>query len=129
MNTVEVKPIIEKELLESLQEKFEEEKQVIVNCYYHSSSGFDMIRVWPSTFLIDLDSDHVSQLIHAENISMFPQWTDVPYGKDYCFTLIFSGLPKSCERFDLAEIIPESNGFYVESIKRNKTDIYHVKIE
>jgi hypothetical protein len=30
--------------------------------------------------------------------------------------------------FDLKEVIPEEGGFFVESIKRNSSDIYRVKI-
>ena len=67
-------------------------------------------------------------MIHAENISISPYWTPVPFMKDFWFTLIFSGLPKDCKSFDLKEVIPEEGGFFVESIKRNTSDVYRVKI-
>ena len=48
--------------------------------------------------------------------------------KDYWFTLVFTGLPKDCERFDLKEEIPEEGGFFVSDIRRNGTDVYSVKV-
>lgn len=124
-----VKPQISKEILESLQTKFEEEKQVIVHCCFTATPFWgNLIRIWKSTFLIDEHSEHRSQLIHTENISIFPYWTEVPVMRDYWFTLIFSGLPKDCTHFSLKEEIPEEGGFYVQNIKRNQSDIYRVKI-
>lgn len=129
MEEVVVKPVIAKELLESLQTKVEEEKQVIVHCCFPASPFLgNLIRIWHSTYLFDNQSEHRSKLIHAENISISPYWTAVPFMKDFWFTLIFSGLPKDCRSFDLKEVIPEEGGFFVESIKRNSSDVYRVKI-
>lgn len=123
------KPIIEKEILESLQTKVEEEKQVIVHCCFPASPVLgNLIRIWRSTYLFDNNSDHKSTLIHAENISIYPNWTAVPFMKDFWFTLVFSGLPKDCKSFDFQEVIPEEGGFFVQSIKRNSSDIYKIKI-
>ncbi|WP_233701835.1 hypothetical protein [Kaistella solincola] len=123
------KPEITTEILESLQPLVEEEKQVIVHCCFPGSpfSGM-LVRIWASTFLIDNNSSHKSTLIHHENISLFPYWTEVPSHKDFWFTLVFSGLPRDCKSFDLKEEIPEDGGFYVPNIKRNGTDVYRVKI-
>ncbi len=130
MDTIEVKPFIAKELLTNLQEKFLEEKQVILHCCFKSIGFYEeKIRIWSSSFLVDRQSNHVSKLVHYENISLFPEWTDIPPGKDYHFTLIFSGLPQSCLSFDFLELIPESNGFFVEKISRNLSDIYNIVIE
>jgi len=124
-----VKPFIAKELLESLKTKTEEEKQVIVHCCFPKSPYWgNLIRIWKSTFLIDEKTGHRSELIHADNISIFPYWTEVPPMQDYWFTLVFSGLPKDCTRFDLKEIIPEEHGFCVQNIRRNESDVYRVKI-
>lgn len=126
---VVVKPIIAKELLESLQTKVEEEKQVIVHCCFPASPFLgNLIRIWHSTYLFDNQSEHKSRLIHTENISIYPNWTPVPFMQDFWFTLIFSGLPRDCKSFDLKEVIPEEGGFFVESIKRNSLDVYRVKI-
>jgi hypothetical protein len=124
-----VKPVIAKEILESLQTKIEEEKQVIVHCCFPASPFLgNLIRIWHSTYLFDKQSEHRSKMIHAENISISPYWTPVPFMKDFWFTLIFSGLPRDCKSFDLKEVIPEEGGFFVESIKRNSSDVYRVKI-
>ena len=97
-------------------------------CFPASPSLGNLIRIWNTTYLIDNHSDHRSKLIHAENISIFPYWTAVPFMKDFWFTLIFSGLPKECKSFDFQEVIPEEGGFFVKSIKRNSSDIYRIKI-
>jgi hypothetical protein len=124
-----VKPVIAKEILESLKTKVEEEKQVIVHCCFPASPFLgNLIRIWHTTYLIDDRIGHRSKLIHAENITIFPNWTAVPFMKDFWFTLIFSGLPKDCKSFDLREVIPEEGGFVVKSIKRNSLDVYKVKI-
>lgn len=128
MTTVE-KPYIVEELLESLQEKTQEEKQVIVHCCLPKSPLIgNLVRIWQSTFLIDESLGHRSHLLFADNITMFPYWTEVPPNKDYWFTLIFSGLPKGCTSFDLKEMIPEDGGFHIENITRNNSDVYNVKI-
>jgi hypothetical protein len=86
-------------LKDEILSQVHEEKAVIVHCSYN-----------------------------AENISIAPEWTYVPEGKSYRFTLIFAPLPKSCEFFDLLEDIPQAGGFFIQNIKRNKSDVYHVKI-
>lgn len=128
METI-TKPKISQEILEALQTKTEEEKQVIVHCCFPAVSHFgSLIRIWQSTFLMDESLGHKSQLLYQENISLFPYWTEVPPMKDFWFTLVFSGLPKECKSFDLKEEIPEEGGFFVKNIKRNATDVYRIKI-
>ncbi len=123
------KPVIAEEIIELLQTKVEEEKQVIVHCCFPAQQGFgNLIRIWQSTFLIDEKSGHRSKLIHADNITIYPYWTEVEPMKDFWFTLVFSGLPKECKSFDLEEVIPEAGGFFIQNIKRNLTDVYRVKI-
>lgn len=129
MPTTISKPKIAEEILEMLKAKTEEEKQVIVHCCFPATAFFgNLIRIWPSTFLIDRNSVHKSHLIHTENISVFPYWTEVSPMKDFWFTLVFSGLPKECESFDLKEEIPEEGGFFVKNIRRNNSDVYRIKI-
>lgn len=128
MTTI-TKPEIVQEILELLQPKIEEEKQVIVHCCFPATfMEGSLVRIWSSTYLIDKISGHKSSLVHQENISLFPSWTAVAPFKDYWFTLIFTGLPKDCTSFDLQEIIPEEGGFHVKNIKRNGTDVYRVKL-
>jgi hypothetical protein len=66
--------------------------------------------------------------VHAENISLAPEWTLIPDNKLYRFLLIFDALPRGCSAFDLVEEIPQPGGFHVEGIVRNQTDVYHVDI-
>ena len=97
-----------------------EERQTIVHCTCGEDYAF---RVWPTTFLIEHDTDKRAKLITAFNISFAPQWT-LNDGKG--FTLIFEGLSKGCTSFDLKEIIAQEGGFEVLDIERNHTDVYQV---
>lgn len=129
METVITKPQIEEKILEDLQSKVDEEKQVIVHCCFPASPFWgNLIRIWKSTFLIDASTEHKSELVHAENISIYPYWTEVQPMKDYWFTLVFTGLPKDCTSFNLVEEIPQEGGFFISNIKRNSKDVYRVKI-
>jgi hypothetical protein len=123
MPEVHIDEKVKVELLQSVQE----ESQVIVHFTYKGTLFYDRIRIWKSTFLIAKNSDHRSNLMHAHNIAFFPIWMSVPPGKTADFTLVFSALPKDCVEFDLLEIIPEAGGFEFYDIKRNQTDIYHIK--
>lgn len=106
-------------------EKIKEESQVTIHFKYTGSMWGDKIRIWKSTFLHAKGSSHRSSLVHVENISVHPTWTHVSAGETINFTLIFSGLPKDCESFDLIEDIPEPGGFVINDIKRNNSDVYH----
>lgn len=125
-----VKPAIAEEILLQLKSSTEQEKQVILHCGYQSNIYLEeKIRIWPSTYLVDRHSEHVSKLIHCENISLYPDWTDLPFGKQYWFTLVFSGLPSDCTVFDFIEHIPQSGGFFQEGITRNATDVYRIQLD
>ena len=129
MAATETKPLIGAEILTELQNKVFEERQVILHCCFESDADFEsLIRIWRTSFLIDKHSGHLSRLIHFERITLFPEWTVVPPGRDYWFTLVFSGLPKGCTFFDFVEVTPQSGGFLVENISRNLTDVYRIKI-
>ena len=104
------------------------EAQVIVHCMYYPGYYESKIRIWQSTYLLDRHSGHRSPLLHAEHIAVYPNWTDVPVGQPYRFTLVFAGLPKSCVLFDLIEDIPHMGGFEVLYIRRNSSDIYQVEV-
>jgi len=118
---------ISPDLLSELKELVQEAGQVVIHCI-QTTPGPTYIRIWPTTYLYDQHSDHVSELVHAENITYFPQWKPVDAGENH-FTLIFSGLPKSCIVFDLLEHCDNQAGaFRVLSIPRNETDVYYVQI-
>lgn len=113
-------------LLEELESQIHEQGQVVVHCILTSILP-TYIRIWPSTFLYDHHSPHKSELIHAEKISYYPVWTLTEGGETY-FSLIFSGLPKSCILFDLIEHCSNEGGaFKVLSIPRNERDVYYVE--
>ena len=112
-----------------VKEVVQEEKQVIIHCRYTCSNPFGMnIRIWPSTYLVAKNIAHKSELVHAENIPFAPEWKIVEPGESNQFSLIFTGLPKDCQRFDLIEVIPQAGGFFVSDIERNDLDIYTVEI-
>ena len=102
--------------------------QVTVHCHYHTSSEEECIRIWDSTFLKAVGESHASTLVHAEGITMFPKWLVIPPHTKHVFTLIFTPMPKSISLFDLIEEIPQSGGFVVRNIQRNKTDVYRVSL-
>ena len=123
------KATIAPDLLKKLEEMTAPEGQVIVHCISGGSLLYDsFIRIWPSTYLYDQDSDHVSELVHTENISMAPQWMMVPAGHIAHYSLIFSKLPRSCSIFDLEEVIPQPGNFSAHNITRNDSDVYYVRL-
>lgn len=109
------------------QDEAEEESQVVVHCTFVSREYEQAIRVWKSTYLLDRGSEHRSELVSAFNVSMYPSWTRVKGGHSLQFTLIFTGLPKSCKAFDLIEIIPQPGGFVERNIPRNEKDVYRIQ--
>ena len=116
-----------KQLKDELLSEMLEAGMVIVHCSFFANFEIG-IRIWNSTVLIDKESGNRSRMLHAENITIAPEWMLVPGGSTARFTLIFAPLPKTCEFFDLLEDIPEAGGFFIQNIKRNKSDVYHVKI-
>lgn len=123
------KPKIAPEILAQIEEQFEQEKQVIVHCCFQNNYTLgNLVRIWPSTFLEDKFTGYRSKLIFWENIAVFPYWTDIPPVKEYCFTLVFSGLPKECKVFDFVEEVMHRSGFLVTDIERNESDVYTLKL-
>lgn len=104
------------------------ESQVIIHLSYTSESYNDRVRIWRSTFLKPAESSESRNLLHIENISVYPVWTSVMYKKTLHFTLIFEGLPKDCSKFTLYEDIPEPGGWIIENIVRNKADVYYINL-
>jgi hypothetical protein len=125
---VKVKPSVDSEVLAAISPETLEDSFVYVHCHFDNLGEEMLIRIWQTTFLTDVNTGSRSGLIHAENISLAPQWTVIPGGVMYHFLLIFSALPKSCTHFDLVEDIPQPGGFLVKNIKRNETDVYHIDI-
>lgn len=125
---IKTKPETDIDTLTSIDPSVLEDSHVYVHCYFNNSSQDMLIRIWKTTFLIDKTSGTKSQLVHAENISIAPTWTQVPVKQRYSFLLIFGSLPKSCKNFDLVEEISQPGGFFIGNISRNQTDVYHVDL-
>lgn len=123
---VKIKPIVDDEVLASIDPSLLEDSYVYVHCSFDNNWKDALIRIWKSTFLIDHASGVKSQLVHAENVTIAPLWTIIPDNSEFNFILIFSALPKTCTVFDLIEEIPQPGGFYVKDIRRNVLDVYHV---
>jgi hypothetical protein len=125
---VRTRPSVDTEVLSAIAPSVLEDSYVYVHCYFNNPSKDMLIRIWRTTYLIDKASGSRSKLIHAENISFAPVWTQIPDGSQFSFLLIFEGLPKSCQIFDLIEDIPQAGGFEVRNVSRNDSDVYHLDI-
>lgn len=131
MSTIITKPKVEiaPDLLNELNTLVQNEGQVVVHCISSAAATMDYyIRIWPTTFLFDHNSDHRSELVHVEKITMAPMWQLVPAGTTAIYSLIFSSLPKSCSNFDLEEVIPLPGRFSAKNISRNNQDVYFVRL-
>lgn len=108
-----------------IQIQTEESGQTIVHC---KVADAELIRIWPTTFLIQ-NTGSRSSLLFADGISIAPEWSFVVHANGFAsFTLIFESLDADCKNFYLDEIIPESNGFYTRSVKKNRTGVYTVEL-
>lgn len=124
-----IKPVVNDETKRQLQLLADDERQVVVQCRHTGQPfGGSCIRIWKSTVLLPHHSTHKCRLIHAEKVSIAPEWTWIPESEVFSFTLIFSGLPKDCIVFDLVEDIPEPAGFIVRGIARNLSDVYVIDL-
>lgn len=120
---------VEPDVLRKLKPAEDTERQVVLHCEIPVAFHMGMmIRIFASTYLFDAHSDHKSELVHFENISLGPAWKHVPPGGPIRFTLYFTGLPKSCSLFHFHEVIDDNTGFKFRNIMRNKSDVYSIKL-
>ena len=120
---------LDPELLEQSKAYPDLEQQVIVNCEFSPGIFWDpRLRIWPTTYLIPKGGTSKSKLLQAEHITFYPEWTPIERFIVHRFTLIFEGLPKDCNTFDLVEEIPEPGGFEVRDITRLPSDIYTISL-
>jgi len=130
--SVIVKPSVEisEEILRATKTNTEEMGQVVL--HFSTTQPVQdefMIRIWPTTYLYDQHSSHISEIVHIENITYYPVWSYCPPGSSASFTLIFSGLPRSCTTFDFIEHCTNQAGaFEVRNIARNDQDVYHLDL-
>lgn len=117
--------MIDPQWVKEIKQQADEQQKVLVHL---SLLGPMQYRIWPTTYLFDQHSDHRSCLLHIENLSVYPEWSEVQDGKVRSGLLIFEGLPKTCTSFDFQEIIPESGAFTLTGITRNDEDIYSIEI-
>jgi hypothetical protein len=122
------KPAVDPQVVTSIDPAINEDSHVYIHCHFKNTEQGMLVRIWRTTFLIDHSSGSRSSLMHAENISLAPQWTMIPENSKYSCLLIFSALPKSCQQFDFKEEITQPGGFFVRNIARNETDVYHVNL-
>ena len=119
----EVNIVIDPELFKLVHLKTD--NCTIVHCSYSNQfSEGDIIRIWPTTYLVQ-DNGIRKKMIQAYNIALSPDWK-IAHAPTHNFTLLFEGLDKDCNYFDLLEDIPKSDKFFIPGIKRNKTDVYKV---
>ena len=128
------KPKVEitEEWLKKVKVQADDMGQVVLHFVFRSPDdlfGDTLIRIWPTTYLYDNHSPHISDLVHIENITYYPDWHICPAGSNTYFTLIFSGLPKSCTAFDFIEHCSNQAGaFQVKNIQRNDSDVYFLQM-
>ncbi len=128
INPPALKPLVDTDVLTSIDPKTLEDSHVYVHCYVDALPEEILIRIWKTTFLVDRSSGAKAELMHAENVSIAPLWTMIPGGSPFRFLLIFSSLPKSCTQFDFVEEISQPGGFFFTDIARNQRDVYHITI-
>ncbi len=119
------------EILKSPETRTDDRTEPLVPVVVHFTCEpfyADAMRVWRTTYLLDLDSAHRSELIDKKNITYAPNWTFVQYGASHRFTLYFAPLPKRVIQFDLREIIPQPGGWHIQGIRRNREDVYQVRL-
>ncbi len=110
----------------------EEIGQVILHCSFTPISKLSSIRISRNTYIYDETSDHKSKLIHVEAIPIAPEKRIVKNRKTAYFTLVFTGLPKSCTHFKFVEIEPHGENmdpFLTPTIFRNSTDVYDITLK
>lgn len=118
---------LDAELLESLKTLHQEENQVIVHVHLKINDPPTGMRIWPTTYLIPREGGTSAKMIQCIGISRAPQWMYI-FERSCVFTLIFEGLSKDCQVFDLVEDIPLPGPFEFHGIVRNQTDVYHLSM-
>ena len=117
-NIITHKPVFKPEINFEVEELVQEERSTIVHC---SLSITCLLRISQTTYLVQQNGDR-KKLLQAYNIASFPDWKLVlPHHR---FTLIFEGLDRDCQKFDLIEDVQELHPFEFKDIKRNNTDVY-----
>ena len=133
MNTITDSTISSPVVIDAkLAELPSEERQVVIHINHHAcfracvSSGACSVCLNSTVYLLPNKVSTPSLLVHAINAE---QLDNIMILKKEVmkFSLIFSGLPKDATSFDFIE--PGDGGWRLLNIKRNKSDVYVLKIK
>jgi len=102
------KPEIDVDVLAAIQPEWLNDSFVYVHCHVDNPSSNMLIRIWPTTFLVDAVSSARSKLIHAENITLAPQWTLLPDFKRY----------NSCSSLNRCQRVANSSIWWRKSVSQ-----------
>ena len=102
------------------------ESQVTIIIELITDVKYFHICISPNTYLITDEGSPKSKLLHAENITVWPNGTLLPIDKTHTFVLIFGALPKSCKFFEVVMKRPDDRSTVLAGFKRNEADIYRV---
>lgn len=106
-----------------------EERQVVtVHCRVEGEAPRTELWIDRSTYLHDAYNRQNARLLHAEGIPHHPERFRVGASGVVHFTLYFEGLWPHCKVFDLQERTDNGFPFNVPGIARNRSDVYHVRI-
>ncbi|NGX85264.1 hypothetical protein [Aequorivita sp. KMM 9714] len=119
---------IAKELKDQSATQTDTESQVIIHIDLGPYRDVQRLRIWNNTYLKCHQTARKSKMLFSENIAVYPNWCFVKPGTIFSFTLIFENLPKDCLAFDLIEDIPEMGGFFFKGIRRNNSNVYHLRM-
>ena len=109
-----------------------EERQVVIHINHHPcfqscvSSGACSVCLNSTVYLLPNTISTPSLLVHAINAELLDNMMSLK--KEVMnFSLIFSGLPRDATSFDFIE--PGDGGWRLLNIKRNKIDVYVLRIK
>ena len=109
-----------------------EERQVVIHINHHAcfrscvSFGACSVCLNSTVYLLPNTVSTPSILVHAINAEHLDDMM-ILKKEVMSFSLIFSGLPKGATSFDFIE--PGDGGWRLLNIKRNKSDVYVLKIK
>ena len=109
-----------------------EERQVVIHINHHAcfrscvSSGACSVCLNSTVYLLPNTTSTPSLLLHAINAELLDNMM-ILKKEVMNFSLIFCGLPKNATSFDFIE--PGDGGWRLLNIKRNKSDVYVLRIK
>ena len=110
----------------------EEQGITLLHCSYTAPSLCLMggwVCIWPTTYLVNENTNEQLQLIHAINIPVSPKRKFFnSRGEHFSFTLIFPKLPDDWTIFHLVEHTADDVGFGFRNIQRNNSGVYRLTI-